>query len=180
MRKPIRLLHAFLLGIMTLGVAVLGIVIYVELSSRPSAIAHAQPRGAKSSASPSDVFSAVPTEDRESLKDAVSRSVSYQINRQWLEMYRLYDNPRNIGLKEFIREMNMSIGLRSFTPTAVAFIPPSKHWSIDGCADFAWDIGDRGRIDAVITARRFSDGWRLNVVAISPRKDGPECARERE
>jgi len=127
----------------------------------------------------SKLFDAVPIADRESLREAVSKSVSYQINRNWAAMYELYDNQKNKSLEQFVRDMKTRIKLVEFNPKAVAYIPPSDHWLIEGCAVFAYDIGDKGTVDAVISARHLPDGWRLSEVAISPRKDGQECTSKR-
>jgi len=124
-----------------------------------------------------DPFGAVPQAQRESLREDVAEDILYETGRQWPEMYKLYDNPRNISLDQFIREMNKSIRLLGFTPNAVTYIPPSDDWRIDGCAVFAGNALGKMPIDAVITARRISDDWRLGTVAVSPR-DQPNCTAE--
>jgi hypothetical protein len=123
----------------------------------------------------SNMFDAVPATDRESMRDAVLKDVQYQINREWSEMHKLYDNPTNISLKQFTREMKTSIRLLKFNPTSVAYVPPAGHWLTTGCAAFARDTADKRTFDAVVTARNVSDGWRMSIVAISGRKDPPKC-----
>ena len=126
----------------------------------------------------SKLFDAVPAAEREALADAASKDISYQIHRQWRGMYKLYDNQRRLSLEEFSRDMNSRIKLVKFSPTAVTYIAPSDHWRIDGCAVFAAAVGDKGTVDAVITARRLSDGWRLSEVVISPREGLQKCTSE--
>jgi hypothetical protein len=125
---------------------------------------------------PSDLFSTVPLEQRESLREAVSKDILYETKRQWPEMYKLYDNQENISLDKFVYHMNKHISLLEFIPYAVTYSPPSDHWRIDGCAVFAGNALGKMPIDAVIIARRISNDWRLSDVAVSPRKGPPMCS----
>ena len=128
----------------------------------------------------SKLFDAVPVANRESLRDASSKVVSYEINREWAEMYKLYDNKKRITLQQFTRDMNKQVKLVAFRPTAVTYIPPSADWRIDGCAVFDFAVVDARTVDAEITARHFSDGWRLSEVVISPRKGPQRCTAEKK
>jgi len=123
----------------------------------------------------STLYDAVPLADRESLRDATSKDVSCQINRNWSEMYKLYDNRKRISLQQFIRDMNTRIKLVEFSPTAVTYIPPSNDWRIHGCAVFDFAVVDERTVDAEITAKHFPDGWRLSEVVITPRKGPQRC-----
>jgi hypothetical protein len=127
-----------------------------------------------------DLFSAVPQAERESLREAMTKNIMYQTKRQWPEMYKLYDNQRNISLEQFVREMNTRIKLIDFTPYKVTYLPSVDYWSIDGCAVFAGNAVGKGPVDAVIIARRISNDWRLDEVAISPRKGPPRCTVEKK
>jgi len=127
----------------------------------------------------SDLFSTVPQAQRESLREAVSKDILYETNRQWPEMYKLYDNQQNISPDKFVYLLNKYIRLLGFTPYKVTYIPPAEYWRIDGCAVFARNALGKMPIDAVITARRISGDWRLSGVAASPREE-PMCTTEKK
>jgi hypothetical protein len=127
-----------------------------------------------------DLFNTVPQAERESLREAVSQDIMYQTKGQWEEMYKLYDNKRNISLDQFVHDMSTRIKLLRFTPYAVTYIPPAEYWRIDGCAVFAGNALGKGPTDAVIIARRISGDWRLDEVVVSPRKGPQRCSSEKK
>jgi hypothetical protein len=113
-----------------------------------------------------ELFSSVPSSDRESLRRTFHDFVGYQVAGDWEKVYERLDNQSKTPKERFVEEMRSNSLLR-FIPQSVTFIPPQGAWMLTGCGVFRnAQGGDReGKISSVY-ARKVKDDWRFTPVAV--------------
>jgi hypothetical protein len=122
-----------------------------------------------------DVYSSVPEQYRNSLRETVERMIALRKTSRWELLFDLIDNQRGISKEQYILESKKLYKLIEFKPTNVAYYPPGDIWTIHGCAVFKPmpRKGDKA-VYSVINARQSNDGWKLSDILIEVPKNPAE------
>jgi hypothetical protein len=118
------------------------------------------------------IYAALPAAERVSFRKALSRILESEKRGDWVDVYQLldkeasFDGKKNISREEFIQNAK-KVHLLEFVITGVFYIPPSRVWSVVGCATFSelppFARHHREGIVSFFHARRTSTGWRFDA-----------------
>jgi hypothetical protein len=110
-----------------------------------------------------DVFSDVPMETREKLKERLQTLSNFQKDKDYENLYPLLEENKNDS-KDFFIERQQSVDkiggsrLIKFIPQDVYLLSPSDLWMIRGCGEYVKN-GKKSYLESVVEAIYENDNW---------------------